>query len=649
MSNENFREGMERAKKELIQTSGVDQSLLDELYATIEGLRQGNVLLRRLFEANVIGIVIGQLGMALIDANDLALRGLGYTREDLRHGNLLWDRILPKESLSTLQRMMEELEAFGVSSPTEVDVIRKDNSHARVLIGSARLEGSDRIASFLIDMTIQRQTERALRESEQQMRAIVETIPDMIFRIDNYGEIRDIPSAAGHEAKIDSALFVGRPLSELVPPPIATRGLELIGEALRSGQIQMFEFEFPTSRGITYFEARIAPSGESEVIAIVRNVTERAIAEAAIQGNARRFQALIERSWDAVALLDITGRIVYASPAATRILGYSSDELMGCDPFASIYPEDRAPVMDTFARLLAESGKSVTVQYRQRRRDGALIWIESTGTNLLHESSVDAVVMNFRDITASKQAEIATRQARDAAEAANFAKDQFLAILSHELRTPLAPVLSAVQLLETEPDLSHDARACIDIIHRNIDLEVRLIDDLLDLTRIARGKIDLTMSVVDVHDLIIRAVEFAKGDVGGKDVDVKLELHAGSFHVNADPARLQQVFWNIVKNAIKFTPSGGEVMIRTSNAPGGWLTVEVVDTGIGIEHTNLARIFNPFDQGEQTITKRFGGLGLGLAICKTLVELHGGEIGAYSDGLNHGATFTVRLATVSEG
>jgi PAS domain S-box-containing protein len=237
-------------------------------------------------------------------------------------------------------------------------------------------------------------------------------------------------------------------------------------------------------------------------------------------------------------------------------------------------------------------------------------------------------------------------QAKDAAVAANQAKDQFLAVLSHELRTPLTPVLTTVQFLETEDDLSPEVRAALRMVRRNVELEARLIDDLLDLTRISKGKLQLAISTVDVHTLLTGVLEICDADIVSKHQHIAVRLDAVKSHVRADSARLQQVLWNLIKNAVKFTPVRGSISVATSNGPDGEVAIEVTDSGVGIEPDVMPRIFDAFEQGEQSVTRQFGGLGLGLAISKALVEGHGGQIFASSRGRDAGATFTVRLKTV---
>jgi len=224
----------------------------------------------------------------------------------------------------------------------------------------------------------------------------------------------------------------------------------------------------------------------------------------------------------------------------------------------------------------------------------------------------------------------------------NLAKDHFLAMLSHELRTPLTPVLASALALESESELPKDIQESLQMIRRNVELEARLIDDLLDLTRIDRGKVQLNFEVVDAHTLLQSALEICQAEIDRKHLTRSLNLGAQKVHMRADPARLQQIFWNLINNAVKFTPGNGQITITTSNDSSEQLRVEIADTGLGIEPEALPKIFDAFEQGGRT---QLGGLGLGLAISKTLVEAHKGTITAQSAGRNKGATFTLVFPT----
>ena len=224
----------------------------------------------------------------------------------------------------------------------------------------------------------------------------------------------------------------------------------------------------------------------------------------------------------------------------------------------------------------------------------------------------------------------------------NLAKDHFLAMLSHELRTPLTPVLASALALESEPALPPRIHESLQMIRRNVELEARLIDDLLDLTRIDRGKVQLNFEVVDAHSLLQNALEICQPEIDRKHLTCSVNLSARKVHLRADPARLQQIFWNLINNAVKFTPSEGQIFISTSNDSQGHLHVGVADSGLGIEPESLPKIFDAFEQGGRT---QLGGLGLGLAISKALVESHNGTITAQSAGRNKGSRFTLVFPT----
>jgi PAS domain S-box-containing protein len=233
------------------------------------------------------------------------------------------------------------------------------------------------------------------------------------------------------------------------------------------------------------------------------------------------------------------------------------------------------------------------------------------------------------------------QEARHTAEMANRAKDRFLAMLSHELRTPLTPILFSGSLLIDDPTLAKEVREHVQVILKNAELEAHLIDDLLDVTRISRGKLHLNFAVADVHEVMQTVTETCSADVTSKRLLVTLNLGAANHHVRADVDRLQQVFWNLLKNAIKFTPPEGRIAIRSMNLRSDVLKVEIQDSGQGIALDMASRIFDPFEQGECT-----EGLGLGLTISRNIIQLHGGRITASSQGPGKGSTFVVEIPTI---
>lgn len=310
----------------------------------------------------------------------------------------------------------------------------------------------------------------------------------------------------------------------------------------------------------------------------------------------------------------------------------------------SLHEEDRAGLRAALERTRRE-GAELQFELRVPSPGGGSVWLEMRG-RVFRDDEQGALRLAgvYGDTTGRKRVEDELRQARDAADRANRAKDVFLAALSHELRTPLTPALMVARAWGARPDLPADVRADLEIVRRSIETEKRLIDDLLDITRIERAQITLSFETLDFHTLIQDALHAGLEEQrAAKNISVQLQLDAARRLVFADATRLQQVLWNLVSNALKFTPAGGWIRVATHNDSAASISLTVADSGIGIKPEHMDSIFQLFEQGDAMVAKRFGGLGLGLAICKTMVELHQGEITVASAGPGRGATFCVRL------
>src|SRR6516225_1832151 len=264
--------------------------------------------------------------------------------------------------------------------------------------------------------------------------------------------------------------------------------------------------------------------------------------------------------------------------------------------------------------------------------------------NLLRLQGAHETIQGVLYLVEDKTRDVTSRQELIGA---NAAKDQFLALLSHELRSPLAPVLAMVGELEAEVPDSRPVREALEVVRRNVELEALLIDDLLDITRISKGKLQLTFEPISIHQILQRAYEICRNEIEAKNLEANFALRADHTYVEGDPARLQQVFWNLIKNSVKFTPEKGRITVETLNPAPDKIEARVIDTGIGIEQETIDKIFNAFEQGQTEITRRFGGLGLGLAISKALIDAHGGKIQVQSPGKDKGSMFSVELNTVS--
>ena len=393
------------------------------------------------------------------------------------------------------------------------------------------------------------------------------------------------------------------------------------------------------------------------------------------EADERWLTAVLSSIGDAVIATDGQGRVSFTNPIACSLTGWTDEDAKGRpleEVFAIVSEEHGQPVESPVARVIREG---VVVGLANHTalisRDGTERPIADSAAPIKdHDDKIVGVVLVFRDVTDERRHDqerecllAAEQAARSDAEAANRAKDRFLAVLSHELRTPLTPVLIAASSLLDQSDGSLDpnVRSVLEMVQRNVELESRLIDDLLDVSRIARGQMVLDLKTVDVHKAIRDCVEICRDETSVARLDVVVDLAARHHHVEGDCARLMQVVWNLVRNAARFTAEGGTLSIRTSNVPGEGdeqqlgpdglgptqgLIVEFTDTGVGIDPAIRDRIFEPFYQGDADVRRRPNGLGLGLAISRSIAEAHGGRLSLQNPAPRQGSTFRLELRTV---
>jgi two-component system, chemotaxis family, CheB/CheR fusion protein len=367
----------------------------------------------------------------------------------------------------------------------------------------------------------------------------------------------------------------------------------------------------------------------------------------ALRETEERFRFIVESATDyAIFTLDLDGLITSWNSGAREILGYGEHEIIGRNGRILFLPEDQKKGVPKIQMKKALSEGRAENDLWHIRKDGSLFWASGCMMTLRDdEGSARGLLVILRDRTEAKRAEETIRNALAEAEASTRAKDQFLAMLSHELRTPLTPISMAVSMLQADKKLPKRWMATLEMMQRNLKLEAHLIDDLLDLSRIIHKKVELKLATIDLHQCIQRAVEICQCDIQAKAQRVTVELAAERHHVRGDSARLQQVFWNLIKNAVKFTPDAGRLTIRSANLDEKIL-VAVSDTGMGIEQAMLPKIFEAFEQGDQAMARPQGGLGLGLAISKATIDAHVGQLTASSRGRGQGAVFTVELPAV---
>jgi signal transduction histidine kinase len=371
------------------------------------------------------------------------------------------------------------------------------------------------------------------------------------------------------------------------------------------------------------------------LVATIRSLLRTRDAESAVRRAASFWQTTFDSISDGVALLDPDFQVRRANRAFARLVGRAADEATG------LRAEDLLPGLDRSA--LAPGGGAIDVQRGDR-------WLEVSCDPVAGTTGrPEGAVLIVTDVTARREAERerarlldSERAARQEAEKANRLKDEFLATLSHELRTPLNAIVGWATILRAKPADAELAARAVAVIERNARSQKQLIEDILDVSRVVTGKLRLSIAPMDVCSVLEGALESVRPSAEAKQIALTADCAPELGSMDGDADRVRQVIWNLVSNAVKFTPAGGRVAVR-ARRDRGQVRLEVQDTGMGIEEGFLPHLFERFRQADSSSTRRHGGLGLGLAIVRHLVELHGGTVQAQSDGPGQGATFTVCL------
>jgi PAS domain S-box-containing protein len=567
--------------------------------------------------------------------NASAERLFGYTAEEIvgKHITTLFppDRLSEEDHILGLLKQGQPCEHF------ETVRVAKDGRPLHVSISVSPLKdedgnvtGASKIVRDISEIVAARE---ALAKERERLATTLASIGDGVILTDEQGHVTYLNAEAERLTGWQTADAAGRLLPEVfhilnedtrepVENPVSEvlQSGGIVGLANRSILLTKDGREIPIDDSAAPIRQR---DGELfGVVLVFRDFTEHQQTEKRLH----ELSLFAEQNPAPVLRIMRDGKLAYANPAAFRELKEWQ-----------LATGQKAP--EQVESLAAEALGSGEPKQREL----------SVGERCYLVSVVPIVELHYAnlycmDVTEQKLAEKALREAHERAERASRAKDDFLAALSHELRTPLTPVLMTAAALEQDPALPADVRSQFALIRRNIDLEARLIDDLLDLTRVSHGKLSMHPVVLDLHEVAGHAMDTVRDEARVKGIELQVVLEAAEHHVFADPARLQQVFWNLVKNAVKFTSTGGRVIVRSFNPQPARVVLVVEDNGIGIPAEVIDRIFAAFDQGNLEARHSFGGLGLGLAISKTIVDLHSGELRAESEGPGRGATFTVELA-----
>ncbi|MGB3295162.1 MAG: PAS domain S-box protein [Phormidesmis sp.] len=492
-----------------------------------QALKVSEEKLKSFVDANVVGILFGNVSGSVHEANDEMLRIVGYSREDLHAGRLCWIDMTPSEYLPLDEQAITEAKKTGACLPYEKEYIHQDGCRVPVLIGFSLVgEAREELVAFVLDVSAHKRAQESLRQRESELSAVTNTVPVMISFVDADQRYRFNNRGYEEWFGLSAAEMYGKHLWEVMS--------ELEYEAIR--------------------------------------------------------------------------------PYVERVL----------------------------------AGEQVAYENETFLKNNVPCYLSATYVPRLNKAgTVEGFVALISDVTDRRHIEIEREQllqsekaAREAAERANRIKDEFLAVVSHELRTPLSPIVGWSQLLKRGKLSPEKTSIALDTIERNAKLQVQLIGDLLDISRVLRGKMSLVKTRVDLSDVIAAALDTVQ--LAAETKFIEIETTISPCVVVGDAGRLQQIVWNLLSNAVKFTPEQGEVRVALS-AIDNQAQIRVADTGKGISADFLPYVFEHFRQEDYSTTRQFGGLGLGLAITRQLVEMHGGRVRAKSDGENQGAAFTVTI------
>jgi PAS domain S-box-containing protein len=506
------------------------------------------------------------------------------------------------------------------------------------------------VLSLVLDVTVARRIEEALRKSEAQYRLLFESNPQAMWVYDlTTLRFLAVNDAAVRHYGYSRAEFLEMTIKDIRPPEditlledylaTDTHGVEHAGEwrhRKKDGTIINVEI---TSNRLTF-------GGRPAEFVLVQDVTERKKAERALRISEDRYRDLVDNSHELICTHDLEGRVLSVNPWAARVLGYPQNSLVGINIRDGLLPEYRDK-FDEYLRTVITEGSARGVMKVRTATGEIRLW---EYYNTLRTEGVEKPIVRgmAHDATERRQALKREKEARLEAEAANRVKDEFLSTLSHELRTPLTAIMGWADLLlhgDIEPEKRQQA---IETIFRNANSQCQLINDLLEVSRIITGKLRLEFVACELDSVIEAAAESIRPTAEAKGVrlQVLLEPHIGP--VYGDHERLQQVVWNLLSNGVKFTQRGGLVQVTLQRID-SHVEIVVNDTGVGIKPDFLPHVFDRFRQADGSTTRTYGGLGLGLAIVRHLVELHGGTACAESAGEKQGSRFTVRLPAMTAG
>jgi PAS domain S-box-containing protein len=609
-----------------------------------------------------VAIIASTLDGTITVWNPAATRLLQYSADDMICNSI--SNIMQADQPDQLEFISTRIRAGKDLRDFDTAWIRKDGRAVDVslrLLPVRDARGHVDGILWLASDTTERNRLRRAEHDQSFLQAIIASADEAIISKDMDGIITSWNAGAERIFGYTAQEALGKPVTILIPPEYPDEEPQILDRIRRGERIRHYETRRLRKDGrIIDISLTISPIKDrmGRIVGaskIARDITERNRLRSAEVAESF-LAAIVDSAEDAIISKDLEGIVTSWNPAAERLYGYSAKEMIG-KPIAMLIPPDHPNEEPQILQRIRRGEPIHHYETQRVRKDGRIIEVALTVSPI--KDSLGRIVgasKIARDISERKAAEVRERevltqahearwqaeQARQQAEAANRTKDEFLATISHELRTPITAVLGWSRMLLTGQLSAERQQKALETIDRNARSQAQLIEDLLDISRIVSGKLRIDMRAVDLAAIIAAAVEAVRPAAEAKRIRIESIIDSGAGPVLGDSERLQQVVWNLLSNAIKFTPRDGLVALELRRVE-SQMELHVTDNGIGISAEFLPHVFDRFSQADSSITRTRGGLGMGLAIVKSLVELHGGVVSAFSKGAGQGATFCIKL------
>ncbi|HLO47032.1 MAG TPA: PAS domain S-box protein [Kamptonema sp.] len=658
------------------------QDITDRKQAEI-ALQSSENRFRRMFDSSVVGMIFADFQGYIIDANDRFLQMVGYTREELNAGMIHWDEMTPPEYLPADFAAMDRMIQYGEIDPWEKEYYRKDGSRISVLIGMAFLPDSeDQSICVVVDISDRKQAELALQESQRFIQKIADSSPNILYLYDlqaqrNLYVNHEITSILGYKPEVIQAMGTNFTRNLMHPDdlrlvlPAYSKQISMA----QDGEIVETEYRMRHTNGEWRWLhsrdsvfSRDASGKVKQIIGNAQDITERKRLEQA----QNRLIAILEASTDYILIADLTGNTIWNNRALKKLRGLDTDAVVTQQKPTDYHPQWAVEMLEQQAIPVAIAkgswvGENILLDPENQQ-------IPVSQLLLAHKSpqgEVEFFSTIMRDMRIYKEYEQQLERTNAELIRATRLKDEFLANMSHELRTPLNAILGMTEGLQEEVfgSVNESQIKALQTIEHSGEHLLELINDILDIAKIESGQMELECTSVSINHLCQSSLAFIKQLALKKGIQLEIKIPLYLPNLLIDERRIRQVLINLLNNAVKFTPNGGRITLEVSRhrgegemgrggdgemggfeslpsppseSPRNYLRIAIIDTGIGIAPENINKLFQPFIQIDSALNRQYAGTGLGLALVKRIVELHGGEVGLTSE-VGVGSCFTIYL------